>query len=279
MAMKDGLIKIDIKDGKIVKISTNSNLSIVFERIFRKELKRSLKSDNLENSVKIITFGSFWLETKTNEVLRLIVGHEINTTKFRDAVWDSIKTEKTINKLEILSVFANKSLLKSHSSLKPKIRRVLDSRNRLAHFKDQDSPIALGEFNLLEMFYQIAIAPDPQLSKELRQPQIGKHISTILDEINWLNKLHDDYCIKNNIPLPTSQKIKSGRTTYIGIKGLFQIIANEEPEAVSIAFIVEATKRERTPECYRAASDVLRDMGTAASLKALKTLQGEKKDS
>lgn len=203
--MKDGVLKLEFEEGEIKGVFINANLRDVYDRMFR-NARRCIKNDPeiVANGIKVIIFGSFMLEALSNEYVKDILYEKYKEKDLGKVLWDKLKRSSVLDKLIIISAFTNETLLKQYNIIYPLVKNIFDLRNRLAHFKDEDTKI-IGEINSnhlessltnvnknidLNNALKIILGkeiPDPELVQELKGRKIIEHADVILDTKRWMN--------------------------------------------------------------------------------------------
>ena len=178
------------KDGVISEIATITPLDLIYKRIFdnaRRAIRRN--PDNIENAIKVVVFGCFWLETRTNSVVCEAINSECSKTEFGDRIWMLTKRANIIEKLTLISELCNAKQLQEFKLLKPKIRQAFDLRNRLAHFKGDDEIVA-KDISADEFSDFLDNTPDPELIRLLTSSEIGNgHVPIIVQCGKWLSQV------------------------------------------------------------------------------------------
>ena len=133
---------LDIEKGEIKDISLIANLDETYKILF-KNACQSAKSNpkNVGHGIKIVIFGSFWLEAYASEVMRLILNREIDSVSLRKTIWDRLKRLSIQDKFDFFYQISPVNIRQRYKDLKQPIKELFDIRNRLAHFKDDPESI------------------------------------------------------------------------------------------------------------------------------------------
>src|SRR5262245_55794643 len=126
--MKDGYVSIKFRDGKISGIFINTNLDTIYERMFNTAKRNIKRYTNIENGIKIIVFGCFWLEATCNKLLRELIFSQVDADEFAKELWDTLKRGNFQEKLQKLVIFANDEQRKKLSKLTSKIKSLFELR-------------------------------------------------------------------------------------------------------------------------------------------------------
>jgi hypothetical protein len=85
--MRDGALILEFERGQIIGIRSNPGLDQFYERLFRKAHRSAKKSAiNVEPGIRLVVFGSFWLEARANAILRNALILEIRESPFASAL-------------------------------------------------------------------------------------------------------------------------------------------------------------------------------------------------
>jgi hypothetical protein len=199
VGMEQGSIKITVVPGGIAGVSINAGLALAYELLFRAaqaELRRGYTSP--EVGIRLIVFGSFWLEAVCNETLRDTLLAVVVPRAFGEALWELNKRATFLDKFSVLSVFA-KSNPDYDKDLFRALKEILDLRNRLAHFKDADTVVA-GKMEIRD--FKVGKLPDVQLIDQLRPPCTNGYAEVI---ITALRRFED---IKQSTAKPNKSAVR-----------------------------------------------------------------------
>lgn len=192
-------LKLNFVEGQITGISLNVILDDIYKKLFQNVRRSSRRNPNdVEHGIKVIIFGCFWLESVSNELLRFVLEKESQDNEFRKALWKKLRRSNIQDKLELFAAIGTQSQRDKMSTLLPNLKKVFDLRNRLAHFKDQDTQLA-GEVDLKETIKIIESLPIPDLNRELMWPQIFKYAEIISKTNIWLNSFKKAYTRRKGI--------------------------------------------------------------------------------
>jgi len=178
------------KDGGIAEVSAITPLDLIYKRIFD-NARRSVRRNptNIENGIKAIVFGCFWLEARTNTIVHDAIHWESSNTRFGKLIWEQVKKASIFDKLNLISAFCTAEQLQEFKSLNPKLRQTFDLRNRLAHFKGEEQLLA-KDVTIEQVFPVIDNAPEPRLIRLLTSAKIAdEHVRMIAQCGKWLTKV------------------------------------------------------------------------------------------
>lgn len=137
--MRDGRIKVEVRDLKVHSVSINSGMDLVYERLFKKALKNvNDGSEEIDNRVSLILFGCFWIEAVCNEYLRELLQSTLKPQLVGATVWDALKRQSWHWKYRCLLSFDERISDEEAKKFCGDLQRIFDLRNRLVHFKDED---------------------------------------------------------------------------------------------------------------------------------------------
>ena len=198
--------------GEIKAISLNADLDSIYKKMFQNSRRSARRNPlDIDHGIKIIIFGCFWLEALCNNLLKKILKLESKKIEFGDVIWNKLKRGNFFDKLEIISTFTTRSQREQYLDLLPKLRKVIDLRNRLAHFKDKDEKLT-DAVCIEEAMSIVANVPVPSISKVLMWPIIGEYAEIISKTNIWLNLIYKSFCrihgirISNCEPKNTKKK-------------------------------------------------------------------------
>jgi hypothetical protein len=191
--MRDGKLKITFEAGEIVVVSVNAGLDLAYQRLFE-SARRQLRQPEppIEAGIQLIVFGCFWLEALSNEAVRDLIRATTKPSIAAEAVWETIKRAPLHSKLAIVSAFRRVSDPDHSGRITRDLTQLFDLRNRLAHFKDEDVPIA-GRLTVDELWAQFEQFPDADLLAQLRPPAADRWAETILDATAWVTEIREQY--------------------------------------------------------------------------------------
>lgn len=186
--MRDGALKIDYVQGRIVQASTNPGLDAVYRRMFSAAKKRFKRSPtNVESGIRVVIFGVFLLEALCNELYKTFLTSEIPKRELREAIWHATSRLSTSEKLQ-LAAAARKIEKAETTQQTTQLKALFDLRNRLVHFKDSDS-VWQVDSSFLANPGNWSAAPDPELIAHLTAPGLVGHISEIEDLLKWFDRV------------------------------------------------------------------------------------------
>ena len=191
--MEDGILKVKFTAGEIKGVSVNAGLDLTYQRLFETAKTDLRKTEpSIEAGISLIIFGCFWLEAVCNETSRKLLQASTKPDTVAQAVWESIKRINFNSKLSIISAFAKNPNTESAESVINNLKEVFELRNRLAHFKDEDTPVA-GSLNRDEFIAKLDKFSDPDLITKLKPPSTDIYAKAIEQGIEWLNKIYKEY--------------------------------------------------------------------------------------
>jgi hypothetical protein len=198
--MRDGRLIFQFENGVITGVLENAGLDEFYERLFRNARRSVRRSGNhVTAGIKMVIFGAFWLEALSNLILRQALIHEAREESFGIALWNALRRAALLEKLELLRSVASDVLQIEYRDLLPGLKRVLDLRNRLAHFKDSNSPIAESVGGVDEALRVLLDADDPLLIQELKSPAILLRAESVLKAARWMSQMQKDHNRKRGI--------------------------------------------------------------------------------
>jgi hypothetical protein len=113
--------------------------STLSERMFETAKTRAKSApDDIESGIQVIVFGTFLMEASCNDSYRAFLSAVIPNGELADAIWNATKRLSSPEKVNVAAA-ANPA---SKADIDVQVRRLkllFDLRNRLAHFKDNDT--------------------------------------------------------------------------------------------------------------------------------------------
>ncbi|MGC2404543.1 MAG: hypothetical protein WA510_32430 [Acidobacteriaceae bacterium] len=180
--MEDGILKFDFEDGEIVGVSTNAALELAYGRLFKSAQAELQAGASIDVGIRLLIFGCFWLEAVCSQTLRDVLSASVTPKTLGKALWDANKRASFLDKLLILLASTKNPDLENGKTLMVDLKKVFDLRNRLAHFKDDDTPVTKLELEDIDKY------PDPELNAQLRSALARGHAQTIMDGMSLLEK-------------------------------------------------------------------------------------------
>lgn len=165
---------------------------------FSKMPAAKLKPKNIGHGIKIVIFGSFWLEAYANRVIRLILNREIDSVSLRKTIWDRLKRLSLQDKFDFFYQISPVNIRQKYKDIKQPIQELFDLRNRLAHFKDEQESISLDHKGI----------PIPDINQRLMWSSTQQLSKTVKNATSWLIKIERQ---SNKIHKIKSQKIKPAK--------------------------------------------------------------------
>jgi len=210
--MRDGSLILEFELGEVVGVRSNPGLDWVYGRLFRNAHRSLLRSPaRIEHSIRLLVFGAFWVEARTNVVLHKALLLEVRDPVFAAALWQTIERTSLPEKVELLLKLATPELGTEYGDLGVALRRLLELRNRLAHFKDSDTLVSGPLASVEDACNVIQTAEDPPLLRELREPNILQHAQTALRLSQWLNRIENAHGRRFGI-VRNAKRLLKGRT-------------------------------------------------------------------
>ena len=186
VSVQEGKFKLTFVDGEIIGVSVNASLDLTYKRLFEAAQSQLRTGMTVDAGVQLIIFGCFWLEAECNSTLRDTLEAAISHKKLADVLWNANKRASFLDKLAILMPFSDAAEQVRTKKLHQDLKQLFDLRNRLAHFKDNDTVIA-NAFKIEDLVANSF--PDAELITRLTQPAVLSNIQTILDGIGWLSSI------------------------------------------------------------------------------------------
>ena len=187
---------LDIERGEIKDISIRANLDETYKTLFKNACHAAkLKPKNVGRGMKVVIFGSFWIEAYANGVMKLILNREIDSVSLRKKIWDRLKRLSIQDKFDFFYQISPVNIRQRYKDLKQPIKELFDLRNRLAHFKDEPesmNPVHKG-------------IPIPDINRRLMWSNSQQFSKTVNNVIDWLIKIERQ---SDKIHKIKSQKIK-----------------------------------------------------------------------
>jgi hypothetical protein len=210
--MRNGSIILQFEHGQIISVLSNPGLDRFYERLFRHAYHSAKKSAiGVESGIRLVVFGSFWLEARANVILRNALLLELHEPAFASALWEALKRAALPDKLDLLLALAPVDLQASYGDLSTRLRSLLELRNRLAHFKDSDTPIMGTVPSVEEAIKIMTAAEDPPLIRNLKRPEVLKHAETVLKVSRWLRQVQKAHAKRRGVKI-RGTKVPKGLT-------------------------------------------------------------------
>lgn len=187
--MQDGRLRVEIVKGEIVRVSVGAGLDEIYKRMFDSACREAEKpSDPILCAINVVVFGCFWLEATCNLRLEEMLVSNVKPSRVGSRFWTTLERRSIIEKLEVLSAFSEQG---SEPNILRNLSRTFAIRNRLAHFKDDETAI-LGPIDRDEFLHRIADLPDHELILDLRS-RCRAHADAILAGKNWIDRVFEQY--------------------------------------------------------------------------------------
>jgi hypothetical protein len=186
--MDDGSLILDFKDGQIIAVLQNARLDQFYERMFRNAYRRARSSRrSVEAGIHILVFGAFWLEAYANLFLRDAIRLEARSQAFGIALWTMLRRSALLEKFELFHALASDNLAAQYLEVRAGVKALLDLRNRLAHFKDEDILIGGPLSGIRKVATVFQTAEEPDLIRQLKAPAILKRGRVVLGAYRWMS--------------------------------------------------------------------------------------------
>jgi|SRR5712692_4930500 len=187
-------LKVQISPDGTVSVSGSAGLDLTYSKLFQSaatELQQG--NSTIESGIRLIVFGCFWLEATCNETLRKILEHSTEFGLAGTALWDNAVERASFHaKFAIVSAFAKSRDEDRVNALTMQMKQVFDLRNRLAHFKDKDIPIA-DRIDVHEVRQFFENPPEAEVITHLKPPKLHAYRTTIADGVVWLNEVKEQH--------------------------------------------------------------------------------------
>jgi len=213
--MEHRSLTLNFENGEIKGIWLKAMLDETYKLLFRNACQTAKRyPDNVAHGIKLIIFGSFWIEAYANETMKLIFERDINSKPLRTAIWSQLKRSSIQEKLELLSKTSSDKIKQDYQTIKQPIKDLFDLRNRLAHFKDEPESICLRhetETNITIERLQSMMEKDPpvpDINQRLMWKHTQKSAGTVSNTIDWLTKAKDHSDKKHKIK---PERVKLGK--------------------------------------------------------------------
>jgi hypothetical protein len=178
-------------NGAIETVSINTPLEIVYDGMF-KDAERRLrrKSITIEDGIKVIIFGCFWVEARTNNVVQDFLWRSLGRNPIREHVWQQLKKSSIMEKLSVVGALCTEEETNQLKLLTPRLRKAFELRNRLAHFKAEEE-LAPNTPETTAQVIELAVSlPETELMSVLTSRTIMKEHSAVIQEsADWLESV------------------------------------------------------------------------------------------
>jgi hypothetical protein len=187
-------LNVTILQNGTVSVSGKAGLDLAYQRLFQSaamELEQGEPS--IESAIRLIVFGCFWLEAQCNETLKDLLELSVQFEPAAMALWEHAVARTSFHaKFAIVCAFAKRRDEDHVKTLTAQMKQVFELRNRLAHFKDKDVPIADGiDVHTVGQFFENP--PEAEVTKHLKPPKLQEYHKMIADGILWLNVVSEQY--------------------------------------------------------------------------------------
>lgn len=197
-------IILNLDKGEITDVFVRASLDETYKQLFQNACRAAKRNpDNSYHGIKIIIFGSFWLEARSNDILRMILDLETKSPDTSKVIWNKLKTTSVADKLDIFYKLTSEHVACKHNDLRKKIKTLLDVRNRLAHFKDEPEEAALLKHNIIDKLSDVSdiakVFDIPEISKLLKWGNTNKYAKTVNEGQNFFAATERYFRSKHNI--------------------------------------------------------------------------------
>ena len=186
-------------EGEIMGMYVSTSLETIYKNLFvnaKRAAKR--KPTDVTHGIKIVIFGCFMLEAKSNSVLENILRLDIQTEQLSGATWEVLKRTNILKKIELICVAGNNTHLQKIDGIKGQLENVFNLRNRLAHYKNEKEQIA-SKISHIEAKNIFSEFPVPKLSQQLSWESTSKFAEIISQANNLLSNVDNWVSQKNGI--------------------------------------------------------------------------------
>jgi hypothetical protein len=173
--------------GEVEGVYLQASPEAVYEKFFNSAKRKATKHpDSFENGIQAIVFGAFLLEALCNYRFKSLLLQVVREKRHARAIWRVVKSISWRDKVLIASTITQVDAEDVNDNL-AKLQNVFDLRNRLAHFKDNESLLVetidlQGLANLLESL------PEPELVTLLTGDKLKQQIAKIGTLKKWINR-------------------------------------------------------------------------------------------
>jgi len=192
--MHDGTLKLEFVEGVCVAAWVNAGLDAFYERLFRSARRGIWRYPvSVDKGISALLFGCFWLEALSNSLLKSALDHMPLNPAATGGLWKALRKSRLIEKLDAIAGFADERSRRELNKLRKDIAKVVELRNRMVHFKDEDTKIARGlSLSTVEdvttFFSEV---PDPPLLRELKGRRARRHAIAIAATARWLSAAYE----------------------------------------------------------------------------------------
>jgi hypothetical protein len=201
---------IKVEKGEVLDVFVRASIDKTFHKLFKDACRAAKRNpNNTYHGVKVIVFGSFWMEAACNDALREMLHLEIKQEEIAKVLWIKLKGIAISEKIDIFYRLFPDQFFCDQAEFRKRIKKVLDLRNRLAHFKDEPeeaNPVRpelidslKSDLNLLTQMFDL-----PELSKALKWEAIQHHAATIQDLHRFLASIEQHLRKKHKLKKPIS---------------------------------------------------------------------------
>jgi hypothetical protein len=193
-------------NGAIEMVSINTPLEIVYDGMFKDaERRMRRKTTSIEDGIKAIVFGCFWIEARTNNVMQDFLWRSLGRNPIREHVWQQLKKSSIMEKLSVIGTLCTPQEVNQLQSLTPRLRKAFELRNRLAHFKAEEEPAPNTPTTVAQVIELAMTLPETELVSILTSRAVMKeHAAAIRDGADWLESVRSSKLAAQQSVQPTS---------------------------------------------------------------------------
>lgn len=196
--MQDGVLRLQVEEGVIKSVHVGSGLGSVYRDLFasaRDDL--SATEPKVATSVRVIVFGCFLLEARANEILKAVILEALQQPRAAEAIWQAVERQPFYVKLDVLIAMSPALEPMTVEGITAKVRPLFELRNRLAHFKPDDSevniPIPDGIPGLEELARIFLDTPDSDLIQRLKSEEMQELAAVIEEAEEVLDTIYEQH--------------------------------------------------------------------------------------
>jgi hypothetical protein len=175
--------------GDIENISIEARLDLTYGKMFAAATaKFQSDPENYAPAIEALVLGCLWLEAVSNRVLHQVLEKHVPTAS--SVLWRILARQRFLEKIQIISSF-HPEVSQTSPNLGSNLGAVFQLRNKLVHFKEEETVIA--ERQSLDEFLKDFPGdyPDHPLIAHLRQPKIDPLVHCVQDGVHWLEAVYE----------------------------------------------------------------------------------------
>jgi hypothetical protein len=187
------MMLIEHRNGELLR----SELRVCMESYFREFFleaatkKSGSRSDQFKVAIKLIVWGGIYLESLVNLHSVRLLRKVCTDPRHGLEIWSAVERTATHEKLSLLGRLAGRSGFAIDAAVRH-LRRVMDLRNRLAHFKDSPMPVdpdLIGAMDGTNGLEQFAKAPETDIEITLSATVMRRVEAAVLWLDKWVGRL------------------------------------------------------------------------------------------